>query len=77
MSDAPQTIEDVLREHRERMRALDDADLKVTANLAKLNSLLIYRTATAGANVHEKVNELVEKIILESGDIATNEAEPG
>lgn len=39
------TIEDVLQRHRERMRQIGDADLRSVGRLARLNSLLIYRTA--------------------------------
>ena len=61
------TLEDVLTQHVERMRAISDLERQSTAWLGMLNTLLIYRTATANMAVDKSISALVEKIILESG----------
>ena len=68
------TVDDVLREHVARMREIAERDLRTTTRLAQLNSLLIYRTATANTDVDDSVKTLVERIILESGSLESGDA---
>jgi len=64
------TSEEILAAHVARMRLINEAEIRQTARLGTLNTLLIYRTGTASLKANEQIDQIMEQIIIESG--ATN-----
>lgn len=64
------TTEDVLAAHVARMRQISEAEIRQTARLGALHTLLIYRTGTANVRTNQAIDNIMEQLIIESG--ATN-----